>query len=528
MTIHHPGADTRILRAALYVRVSSVGQEQDGTSLETQEERCRAHAEKHGYAIGEAHVYREVFTGTELWERPKLTALREAIRRHEIDLVIVYAIDRLARDPVHLGVILSEAEHVGVEVEFVTEPLDSTPEGQLIRYVRGYAAKVEHEKIKERTWRGRLARVQAGKPVQCAFAAYGYRWDPDGSALRPDPERAPIVKRIFREAAEGRTVREIALRLTADGIPTPKRASPTWAANTIRLILHNPVYLGQYHALRWQELKIPGRYRTMVERPAEEQILLPVEVTPLVDAGAWHLAQERLRRNKAQASRNNRAPEATLLRGGFLRCGSCGRTMSAHYHSRQAYWLYRCGQESATTRPCPAPARIAALALDSAVWALLERFLTNPAIVAEELERLQDETPPAADLKGVDRALLDVARKQANLVDQLADLGGTVAVLVRTRLGDLEEQRQRLLVEREGLLAQCAAWERRKDQLGNVQAWCQTVAQRLECLDYATRRSVIELLGVEVVAYPKGATPRWTVTANVPLQPEAIVKTAAT
>ncbi len=74
-----------------------------------------------------------------------LRALREAIRRREIEVVIAYAIDRLSRDPVHLGVILSEAEHAGVAVEFVTEPLDDSPEGQLIRFVRGYAAKIEHE-----------------------------------------------------------------------------------------------------------------------------------------------------------------------------------------------------------------------------------------------------------------------------------------------------------------------------------------------------------------------------------------------
>src|SRR3954452_11094845 len=150
-------------RAAIYVRVSSVGQEQDGTSLGTQEERCRAYAAEHGYTIDDADVYREVFTGTELWERPQLTRPREAVRRREVGAVVAYAIDRLARDPVHLGVVISEAEHAGVPVEFVTEPLDASPEGQLIRFVRRYAAKVEHEKIKERTWRGKMAKVQDGK-----------------------------------------------------------------------------------------------------------------------------------------------------------------------------------------------------------------------------------------------------------------------------------------------------------------------------------------------------------------------------
>jgi site-specific DNA recombinase len=144
---------TKPRRAALYLRVSSQQQE-DNFSLPTQEERCRQYASERGYQVADAHVFREVYTGVELWERPHLSRLREMIRRHEIDVVIAYAIDRLSRDPVHLGVILSEADHAGVRVEFVTEPLDDSPEGQLIRFVRGYAAKVEHTKIKERMMRG--------------------------------------------------------------------------------------------------------------------------------------------------------------------------------------------------------------------------------------------------------------------------------------------------------------------------------------------------------------------------------------
>src|ERR671917_2565382 len=103
--------------------------------------------------------------------------MREAIRAREVDAVVAFAIDRLSRDPVHLGVVLSEAEHAGVPVEFVTEPLDTSPEGQLIRFVRGYAAKVEHMKIRERAMRGKRARVDAGKVPSQGVELYGYRRD---------------------------------------------------------------------------------------------------------------------------------------------------------------------------------------------------------------------------------------------------------------------------------------------------------------------------------------------------------------
>jgi DNA invertase Pin-like site-specific DNA recombinase len=159
-------------RCATYVRVSTTGQE-DGSSLATQEAACCAYAAEHGYDV--TQVFREVYSGAELWDRPQLSALREAIRRHEVDVVVAYAIDRLARDPVHLGVILSEAQHADVRVAFVSEPLDDSPEGQLIRFVRGYAAKIEHEKIRERSLRGKRARVLAGQVHGFGRELFGYR-----------------------------------------------------------------------------------------------------------------------------------------------------------------------------------------------------------------------------------------------------------------------------------------------------------------------------------------------------------------
>ncbi len=126
---------TAPLRAAIYIRVSSPGQE-DGYSLDTQLSECQAYAAEHGYSLDDRYVYREVHVGYELWERPQLTALREAVRRHEFDRIIVHTIERFSREPVHLGLLITEAKHDGVDIEFVKEDLDDSPEGALIRFVK--------------------------------------------------------------------------------------------------------------------------------------------------------------------------------------------------------------------------------------------------------------------------------------------------------------------------------------------------------------------------------------------------------
>ena len=127
-------------RAAIYCRVSSAGQE-DGSSLDTQEAACRAYAAEHGWTV-EA-VYREVHTGAALFDRPQMSALREAVRHREINVVVAHALDRLTRNQAHLGLILYEADYAGVAVAFVTERLADTPEGRLLQSVRGFGAEVQ-------------------------------------------------------------------------------------------------------------------------------------------------------------------------------------------------------------------------------------------------------------------------------------------------------------------------------------------------------------------------------------------------
>ena len=100
-------------KAAIYCRVSTEGQEQDGTSLQTQLEACQKYCRLEGYEV--AYEFNEAWSGLSL-ERPRLAELRELVRSESIDCVVVYSLDRFSRDPVH-GVILMPlivASHVSM------------------------------------------------------------------------------------------------------------------------------------------------------------------------------------------------------------------------------------------------------------------------------------------------------------------------------------------------------------------------------------------------------------------------------
>ncbi|HEV2121149.1 MAG TPA: recombinase family protein, partial [Chloroflexota bacterium] len=499
--------------------VSSKGQEEDGTSLGTQEQQCREYALRQGYVVDESHVYREVHTGTELWTRPQLIKLREAIRARAIDVVVVYAIDRLSRDPVHLGVILSEADHAGVLVEFVSEPLDDSPEGQLIRFVRGYAAKIEHEKIKERTLRGKRARLEAGKLLHGKRPAFGYQWNADHTAYEPDPSTAPVLRRIFALLAGGETLRGTANRLNAEGIVPPSGQLP-WRATLIHYIATNPRYIGQ--AIGWRTVEIRDKQtgkRNNLPRPEAEQILLPEGTIPaLVTPELFEAVQARLRLNQRAATRNNRNPEASLLRGGYVLCGYCDHVMSVHTTrpKGQEITIYRCNRNAAGgTTDCHHG--IAIHLLDGAVWERVSSVLRNPALVAAELERLQEADPDAADLEAVERRLTAVVREQRNYVENLGKVTGPAAALIAEKINALEVQREQLTGDRDTVLARSEARQRAREQLGSIEAWCRNVAANLGTLTYEEKRLALDALGVQAKVWHKSHTPRYTITANIPL-----------
>ena len=96
-------------------------------------------------------------------ERPKLNELRVLVRNNELDVIVIYCLDRLSRNATHGVILRDELDQNYVTLESITEDIDKSPLGEAITYLRGTFAQIEAEKIKERTMRGKLARVKEGK-----------------------------------------------------------------------------------------------------------------------------------------------------------------------------------------------------------------------------------------------------------------------------------------------------------------------------------------------------------------------------
>jgi putative DNA-invertase from lambdoid prophage Rac len=155
-----------MFRAGLYARVST----NDQQTLAMQNRAMREYAARRGWTI--ALQIREVNSGAA--RREAREKLIEAARRREIDVVLVWRLDRWGRSVTDLLATLKELEHLGVGFVSLTEALDlTTPAGRAMAGLLAIFAEFEREVLRERTRAGLAQARQNGKrlgrPVTAAL-----------------------------------------------------------------------------------------------------------------------------------------------------------------------------------------------------------------------------------------------------------------------------------------------------------------------------------------------------------------------
>ncbi len=251
------------------------------------------------------------------------------------------------------------------------------------------------------------------------------------------------------------------------------------------------------------------------ERPLEEQVALPEGTVPaLVDPATWQAVQARFARNKAEAPRNNRDPEASLLRGGYVRCGYCGNSVIAFVH-KAAGLMYRCCVYSRDVPGCRSSA-VLVKHLDAAVWKKVEAVITHPDVIALQVERLGQASTLEADLASIERQRVAIEKQRQRIARAVAALeDDEAAAPLLTELRMLAAQSRQLDADQITALDRLASWQAEKDRLAGLQEWCRRVAGNLPKLSYAQKRDLLAALDVRVTLYQKNQpTPRWVITMS--------------
>src|ERR1700704_3943032 len=178
----------KMFRAGLYARVST----NDQQTLPMQNRAMREYAARRGWTV--ALQIREVGSGAA--QREAREKLLDAARRREIDIVVVWRLDRWGRSVTDLLATLQELEHLGVGFVSLTEALDlTTPAGRAMAGLLAVFAEFEREILRERVRAGLDHARQQGKQLG-----------------RPPPvvHNAAEVRKLYRQ---GISKSEIARRL---------------------------------------------------------------------------------------------------------------------------------------------------------------------------------------------------------------------------------------------------------------------------------------------------------------------------
>ena len=366
------------MRAGIYVRVSTQRQAQaDG--IAQQLERLQARARQEGWTVAADDLFRDDgFSGASL-KRPGLERLRDRAAARALDVVLITAPDRLARNYVHQVLLLEELAATGCRVEFLDRPMGQDPHDQLLLQIRGAVAEYERSLIAERMRRGRQRELQAGLLLPWTKPPFGYRVDPerprDPAGVRRDEADAAVVAEMFAwYAEEGRSLYGLAQKLQRDAVPTPSGLR-RWNLASLHVILTNPVYTGQVYSGRVRRrdgrapTAPPGAVQaSRVVLPREDWIAV-ASVPAIVDEETFERVQAKLLQNRAFAARNNTA-HPYLLRG-LVSCGECGLACMGR-HLRPGYRYYCCRGKLPAVHSCrdtKCRARYAPIeALEAAVW----------------------------------------------------------------------------------------------------------------------------------------------------------------
>ncbi len=478
--------------AAIYNRVSTDNQEREGTSLGTQLEACTNYCHEKGFDV--SSTFSEAYSGLSL-ERPELDKLRELVRSETIDTVVVYALDRLTRDPENGCILMQEMDKHHITLLSVTEEVDNTEIGKLFSYIRGFASKMEAAKIKERSLRGRRARAKEGRmPGGCGINVYGYDYvrvsQKDGGRRVINETEAPWVLKIFQWLVnEGMSINGITTRLQAMNAPT--KSGKPWNRSSVLAILGNIVFTGKTFVFTTKK----GTCKQFT-RPESDWVEIEGVTPAIISDNMFADAQKQLQANRAKTMPQTKRDY--LLRG-HIRCKKCGKAYVGKFSTLRYYHCLENLKRQPGKERCRNKTWNAAK-LEDQIWTELQRFLSNRDLIKSEMDKRQDGLGQVEaledELKQVEHQLKTVEQEQHQLLQWA--LKGFPENQVESENRRLNKSKTILKARRAELEAQIKTSTQACVNLPDIERFIDEIQKRLPELDFEGKRLALDMLGIDV------------------------------
>ena len=342
-----------IYRAVIYIRLSEADEgksyESESESITNQRNLLMNFVKEKGFIFVGEYVD-DGYSGTN-FERPGFTKMIEDIKNKMANLVIVKDLSRLGRDHVMTGYYI-ENFFPENNIRFISlqENYDSAinqasnDSSTFIIACNDYYSRQNSIKIRS---------VLNDKRKKGKFIgsnpSYGYMKDPNEKGhLIPDPEYAPVVKKIFEMAASGVGLSDIASYLNDNKIKTPsslKRKNPNskmryneqWTTSSVKKILKNRMYTGDM--VQSTQTKVNYKSKKKKALPKSNWDIVPGTHEPLVDKLTFERIQGNVKRTNVSISKRDKR-----LFENLLFCKECGNALTITYRKNQDYWTINCNK----------------------------------------------------------------------------------------------------------------------------------------------------------------------------------------
>ncbi len=248
---------------AIYLRVSTDRQVQDGYGLDAQRTQLLAYCQGQGWVVDESHIYVDAGISGKSTDRAGFQAMRQAAANGEISRIVALKIDRIARNLMDLLDLINQLTVQGVALVCVKESFDTgTANGRFMLQVLGAVGELERSMISERMDAGRQEKARQGgyNGSQCPL---GYVYA--SGVFTVDSSAAQWITEVFTRFVAGQGMNAIAKDLNAAGAPTAKGGA--WYAGTVRYVLQNGFYAG---LTQWDGTEEKGSHPEIISRELYE------------------------------------------------------------------------------------------------------------------------------------------------------------------------------------------------------------------------------------------------------------------
>lgn len=400
------------MNAVIYARFSSDRQREE--SIEGQIRECKAYAERKGIAIVGEYIDRAKSASKDTAKRDSFLQMIKDSSKGQFDAVIVWKLDRFARNRFDSAHYKNTLRKNGVKVISATEAIAEGPEGIILESMLEGMAEYYSAELSEKVKRGHKENA-----LKCrnngGTTPYGYKVV--DHKLELDPVTAPVVLEIYQRYADGDTIRQILEDLNSKGITTSKGNKFTYPSFTT--MLQNRTYLGEY---------------------CYDGTVVPNGVPAIVPQDLFDRVQARRAKNKHAPGMACAKKERYLLTTKLF-CGKCGAMMvgeSGKSKTGAVHHYYKCGKAK-REKTCDKKA-VRKDWIENIVIKYTMLMLKNDEIMERLTNRLVEiQGEESRELKLMRQQLAETKQAIQKLLDAI--IGGISGESIKERLADLEAQK---------------------------------------------------------------------------------------